>query len=262
MKKLALILALLMIVSVFAVACNSGENNGEDATTTTTKKTTTTTTRRQDPVDPDDGKDEVVVPDLISGDRFTLDGDLADWEGIKTIGVIGEAAANCKNSENKKVTFYGALTDKGLFLACDTYHDTYQGASTTWYENCNFEFFIGEGKKLQYYVFARGIGEPCSTSATELQAVMNTVKIDQGTVYHTIVEAFIATEDLPEEYNYYNTYDVGVAWKTAGEDIVGGMGVVREGADDWWVPKGSWPNDGRKAVVAPSGIYLQEDYTY
>ena len=203
MKKLALILALLMIVSVFAVACNSTENGAED-TTTTTKKTTTTTTRRQDPEDEKNPEDEVKVPDLISGDRFTLDGDLADWEGLATIGVVGVAADNCANSENKKVTVYGALTDKGLYLACDSSHDMYEGESTTWYQNCNFEFFIGGGNK-QYYVFARGIGEPCSTSATELQAFMKTEKIDQGTVYHTIVEAFIATEDLNADDNFYNT---------------------------------------------------------
>lgn len=262
MKKLALLLALLMVLSVFAVACNSGEKAAEDTTTTTTKKTTTT--RRQDEPN-DEPVEETKTPDLLSSENFKLDGDLSEYEGLAKLELIGQVAKDpvaCPNSENKKATWYGAMTDKGLFLAVDVYHDKYEGESVVWYQNCNFEFFVGPGRENQYYAFARGIGQECSTSAVELQAYMVTEKIDQGTVYHTIVEVFLPMEEINESNIYFNTVDVGVAWKTEGEDVVGGMGTVRDGADDWWVPYGSWPDDGRKAIVAPSGIFLQSDYEY
>ena len=261
MKKLALLLALLTVLSVFAVACNNGSDTPEETTTTTTKKTTTT--RRQDDPGTQNPPEETKTPDLLSSEGFALDGDLSEYANLAKVELIGQASEFCENSENKKATFYGAMTDKGLYLAVDVYHDKYVGDSVTWYQNCNFEFFVGPGRENQYYAFARGIGQECSTSAAEITAYMVTEKIDQGTVYHTIVEAFLPMEEIDESNIYYNTVDVGVAWKTEGEDIVGGMGTAREGgADDWWVPKGSWPNDGRKTVVAPSGIFLQSDYEY
>lgn len=260
-KTLSMLLALLTVVSIFAVGC-SGEDDSK--TTTTTTKATTTTTRRQ-PIDPDDNNkpDDTITPPMTSGEQFTLDGDLSDWADYKTIGIIGEKADNCENSENKKVTFYGALTEKGLFLACDSYHDKYVGDSADkWYANCNFEFFIGQGNS-QYYAYARGLDQECSVKeGSGLEAFMKTTKIDQGTTYHTVVEVFLPMSEINESDIYYNTLDVGVAWKTEGEDIVGGAGTVRDGADDWWVPKGSWPNNNSKAVVAPDGIYVQEDYKY
>ncbi len=260
-KTLSMLLALLTVVSIFAVGCDSEDDKKQ---TTTTEKTTTTTRRQAiTPEDNDNPDEEIKVPELTSGEQFTLDGDLTDWADYKTIGIIGEAAENCENSENKKVTFYGALTEKGLFLACDSYHDVYEGASAgNWYENCNFEFFVGSGN-IQYYAYARGIDQPCSVvDGKGLEAFMKSEKIDQGTVYHTIVEVFLPMSEISEADIYYNTLDVGVAWKTQGEDIVGGAGTVRDGADDWWVPKGTWPNNDSKAVVAPSGIYTQEEYTY
>ncbi len=257
MKKLSFLLALVMIVSAMLASCS----NNDDSTTAETTTKATTTRRNAETQDPSTIT-EPESPDLIDGSQFTVDGDLSDWEAanLHTVTVQGVKLDEQNNYENKKAVFYGALTDKGLFLACDAYHDIYLYEDVTWYQNSNFEFFIGTGNK-QYYVFARGIDQPASTSATEVVATMKTVKIDQGTVYRTITEVFIATEDLNEADIIYNTIDVGVAWKTIGDKIIGGAATAGpNGEDEYWVPV--WPQNSDKPVVAPSGIFMADEYEY
>ena len=201
-------------------------------------------------------------PILADGSIFTLDGDLAEWEGTKTLQVIGVANENVANSENKKVTFYGVLADDGLHLACDAYHDVYIAVShTEWWTNSNFEFFIGSGMGQQKYVYAQGIDNQCRTSGADVQAVMKTEEINRATKYHTITEVFVPMEALREDDIYFNSIDVGVAWKTTGDFIIGGAGKYgKYGEDEYWVPAGTWPSNGLKPIVTASGIYSPDEY--
>ena len=259
-KLLALILVISMLCSTAMLIACTNEEDPEETTTTTT-----TTTRRTDP--PEDEKEpeeDVKVPDLADGTKFALDGDLAEWEGTKTLEVIGVANENLPNSGNKKVTFYGVLADDGLHLACDAYHDIYlTDATSEWWRNTNYEFFIGQGSAQQKYAYARGIGVDCSTSGADVQAVMITEEINGTTKYHSITEVFVPMEELNEGDIYYNTIDVGIAWKTIGDVIIGGAGTFGQySEDEYWVPAGTWPNNASKPIVAPSGLYLIDEYTY
>lgn len=262
-KLLSLVLVLALLCSTaLLIACGT-ETPAEDEENTTT--TTTTTTRRTEKEDDDEKEpeEEIKVPDLADGTKFALDGDLAEWAETKTLFLQGEANENLENSGNKKVTFYGVLADDGLHLACDAYHDIYiPDATSDWWKNSNYEFFVGT-TNAQKYVYARGIGVECSTSGSDVQAVMVTEEINGITKFHTITEVFVPMEELAESDIYYNTIDVGVAWKTIGDVIIGGAGTYGPyGEDEYWVPKGTWPNNSSKAIVAPSGIYLPEEYNY
>ncbi len=268
MKKLSFVLALIMIVSALFVACSNDKDTTSDQTTTT-PKVTTPSRRTEGSQEP---PDEPEAPELADVE-ITIDGSLEDWTalGLHTIAVQGEKfegtktdGYNQENSENRKATFYGVLAKDGLYLACDAYHDTYVSDSVgEWYTNSNFEFFVG-ANKTHCYVYARGFDAEPSTSNNEngliTSVAMKTEKIDQATVYHTVTEVFVATENLSEGDILYNTIDVGVAWKTEHEDVYGGAGTVRNGMDDWWVPKDSWPDGGNRPIVAPSGIFLSNEF--
>lgn len=255
MKKLATILAAIMVCSAL-FACN---DSSDDATTTAAKTdapaaTTVaqTTTKApdvttNDPVTPP--STPAIDPDYVPADssRFKLDGDLSDWEGLESISVIGQ-----DYTEPKKVTFYAASTEKGLYLACDAYHELYISDGGDWWTNTNFEFFLGNSNN-QYYVSAKDypVG---STDAQPMlgapegykidDAVMVTKENEGGTAYHTIVEVFIATESLPE-YVYDTDYyyaQVGLGWKTVGDLLIGGhQNANPDGSDEYWTYQ--WPRD-------------------
>lgn len=270
MKKLSLLLALAAVTSMCLASCA-----GEDAATTTVAggDAATTTVAKTDapkvtnPLDnpgnsPITEPNEPEAPALLDSTKFALDGKLDEYAGLHTIGVVGETNEN-HNTAHKKVTFYGAMTDAGLYLACDAYHDIYEGnGAGDWWTNSNFEFFIGAGS-AQKYVYARGIGANCATSGDDVQAIMITEELANGpTAYHTITEAFIPVDYLNDGDIIYNTIDVGVAWKTISDLILGGAGTFTNGADEYWVPKGTWPNNASKAIVSPTGIWLPEEYTF
>ncbi len=262
MKKLSLFLAVLFIFTLCLAACG-----GEEATTTTAPVATTTTSNKPatKPITTPnldiDPEPEPEGPALLDGSKFALDGKLDEYAGLHTIGVIGEKASDEKDFSHKKVTFYGALTDAGLFLGCDAYHDVYIGnGAGDWWTNSNFEIFIGAGN-AQKYVYARGIGAECKTSGEDVQGIMVTEELADGpTSYHTITEMFIPMDYLNESDILYNSIEVGVAWKTIGDLIIGGGATVGpDGEDEYWVPKDTWPN-GIKPIVAPTGIWLPNDY--
>ena len=256
---LMLALSMLCTTAMLLIACDT-ETEEPETTTTTTTTTTRRTEKEEENKEPEE---EIKVPDLADGTKYALDGDLAEWAGSKTLEVIGVENENLPNSGNKKVTFYGVLADDGLHLACDAYHDIYlTDATSEWWKNSNYEFFLGTSN-AQKYVYARGIGVDCSTSGSDVQAIMVTEEINGTTKYHTITEVFVPLEEISEGDIYYNTVDVGVAWKTIGDVIIGGAGTFGQyGEDEYWVPAGTWPNNQSKAIVAPSGIYLPEEYNY
>lgn len=252
MKKLATILAAIMVCSAL-FACDSGDDaqttaaktDAPAATTTVAQTTTAPNVTTEDPTTPP--STPAVDPDYVPADstRFKIDGDLSDWEGLETISVIGEGS-----TEPKKVTFYAAATEKGLYLACDAYHELYISDGGEWYTNTNFEFFIG-GESNQFYVSAKDypigstdtqptLGAPDGYQIDE--AVMVTKENEGGTAYHTIVEVFIATESLPEfaydtDYYYAN---VGLGWKTVGDLLIGGSCDANpDGSDEYWTYH--WP---------------------
>ena len=158
------------------------------------------------------------------------------------------------------------MTDAGLYLACEAYHDIYTvKESGDWYTNSNFEFFIGAAS-AQKYVYARGIGAACATSGDDLQAVMVTEELANGpSAYRTVTEVFIPMDYLNESDIIYNSIDVAVAWKTIGDVIIGGHGTAgAEKEDEYWVPKdaGGFPWESTKPIVSPTGIWLPNDYTF
>lgn len=265
MKKLSLVLALIMIATALFVACGGTDTDGDGTKAATTTLKTTAPQRTNATEDPGLNQ-EPETPDLAEVD-ITIDGDLSDWEalGLHTVSVQGEKNGDLDTS-NKHVTFYGVFATDGIYLACDAYHDIYlYEAAGNWFENSNFEFFIGAGRSKQRYVYARGIDqEPSVSSDGDItEVVMKTEKIDQGTVYHTVTEVFIKIDNIAESDIYYNTIDIGVAWKTIGDVIIGGAGTVgKNNEDEYWVPKGSWPDGDSKTIIAPSGIFVIGEYEY
>ncbi len=265
MKKIAMLLAMLTVATCVLAAC--GEDTVTETTTEaaqTTPKAPSTTTVMKPPViiDPSTTEEDP-APEPLDSSNFKLDGDLSEYAGLHTISVIGEkAAANEeKDYTHKKVTFYGAFTTTGLYLACEAYHDIYTAHKDgEWWTNTNFEFFIGAGN-AQKYVYARGLDQECKTSGSDVTAIMVTEELADGpTNYRTITEVFVPLDYLNESDIFNNSMDVGVAWKTIGDVIIGGAGTVGpDKEDEYWVPKGTWPN-GVKPIIDPKGIWLPDEY--
>lgn len=273
MKKIAFILALVMIL-VCAAAC--GEKTSDDTTTTaagtaTAKPSTTTaapsggdTTSADGTTAPtttvaDDG--DRVEP-LIKADRFTVDGKLGEgeWTGLNTVEVKGDENDTKFNSGNKSAVFSAALTESGLYLMVEAYHDKYLYEDNTWWLNTNFEIFISS-EANQYFVYGRGINNNAECSTNVDECAMDTQKIDDKTVYHSIAECFISNDNLPEGVlDDDHVLFVGVAWKTAGDPIIGGHCTAGpDGEDEYWVPVEAWPRDVR-LLAAPSGLYYMDEY--
>lgn len=265
MKKLATILAALLVcTSLFA--CDSGDSASTTAAKTdapsqttaliTTKAPESTTAPTTPPSTPatTGGDDDLVTP-LADSTKFKVDGDLSDWKDVQKISVIGEGS-----TEPKKVDFYAIATDKGIFLACEAYHDSYITEGELWWQNTNFEFFlksVNSGDTSQWWVSAKGysldgsgeltLGAPEGCQIDE--AVMLTKENEGGTAYHTIVEAFINFESMPADiFDYdWNCMYCGMGWKTPGDLIIGGYCHINEdGSDEYWVY--SWPSDAQLLI--------------
>ena len=187
---------------------------------------------------------------------ITVDGDLSDWEGLHTLSVVGSG-----EWEGKKVTIYGVLGEDGLYLAADAYHAKYITDKGNWWENTNFEFFIGNGN-LQGWVSSKGMSD--TNTAPSLSNVENGRAVIESAVmktesapagYHTVVELFVKSENLPAGSVQDNgSIRVGVAWKTVG-DINNNGEAAGGGNDEYWVPKLTWPNNNDKAHVTANGIF-------
>lgn len=265
MKKLALILAAIMVFGSM-VACDSGNSETTTDAGTTSAATTTSTSSSSDSnpeASPSSGEpiEEQPLDELADPSRFTLDGKIDEWEGINAITIQGEGSTS-----HKSVSFYACTTTDGIYLACDAYHDVYSNGVDSWWLNSNFEFFIPETTgSVQYYVYADGIGNPCLTSNTVDQAVMVTEELTDGpTKYHTVTEAFVSFILIPESAIWLNTVDIGVAWKTATDLIIGGACTASStdspnDSDEYWVPVGTWPAN-TQLTATPKGLYYPDDY--
>ena len=279
MKRIALFLAIVMMLAVVFSAC--GDESKNDTTTTadgsaatTTSKSSDTTTKANTttavttgtdvpgPGDDDDDDDYRIEP-LAKADGFKVDGVLGadEWKDMHTVSVIGDPNDTSeRNSANKKVDFYACLTENGLYLACEAYHDRYLYEANTWWQNTNFEIFISSNAN-QYFAYGRGINNnaECSTNVDECAIV--TEKIDLGTVYHSVAEVFISNDNLPEgALDDDHVIFLGVAWKTLEDLIAGGHCTAVDGQwDEYWVPKDAWPPEC-KLLAAPSGLYYMDDY--
>lgn len=254
MKKLATILAALLVCTTL-FACSDGDSSTTTAaktdapsqTNVTTKAPESTTAPTTPPSTPaTTGGDD--TPTLADSTKFKVDGDLSEWADTKKITVIGEGS-----TEPKKVDFYAIATDKGIFLACEAYHDSYTNDAGEWYLNTNFEFFFKPTtgtESTQWYVSARGysldgtgeltLGAPDGCQIDE--AVMITKENEGGTAYHTIVEAFVSFESLPADLfdTEWNCMYCGMGWKTPGDLLIGGScNANPDGSDEYWTY--SWP---------------------
>lgn len=190
---------------------------------------------------------------------ITVDGDLSDWAGTHTLSVVGSG-----EWEGKKVTIYGVLCEDGLYLAADAYHAKYVTNGGNWWENTNFEFFLGNDN-VQGWVSSKGMSDTnTAPSLSNVEngkvvienAVMKTEIVYGGSVAnHTIVELFVKSENLPAGAVQENgSIRVGVAWKTIG-DINNNGEANGGGNDEYWVPKLTWPNNPDKAHVTANGIF-------
>ena len=186
--------------------------------------------------------------------EMKLDGDLSEWDGLHTVGMVGT-----DETSNKKVTFYAFRTDAGLWLAADATHTIFTTGQENWWLNTNFEFFISNdlaGGRTQYFVYAKDeAGTEANKSDNVDQAVMKTSK--SGDLYHTIVECFVSNNNLPEVVRK-NGVTLGTAWKTPGDQIKGGE-ANGGGLDEYWVvPKTTWP-DQCKMSATSGGLYISSE---
>ncbi len=179
--------------------------------------------------------------------NITLDGDLTDWTGVSSLSVVGSGEA-----EGKSATFYGVMTDAGLYLAVDAHYAIHLFGQAEWHQNTNFEFFMGMGgAQKQLYVYATG-ANAFAASETYMQISSKTTGTEGA--YHTVIEVFIPTANLIGVQD--NTVRVGVAWKTNGDNCNNGA-ANSGGMDSYWVPVGTWPSNDDKAVVTTTGIYTK-----
>ena len=201
---------------------------------------------------------------------ITLDGDISEWTSAagKTLSVVG---TDLVNYAGKSVTFYGKMTQSGLYLAVEAYHGDYVIGQSDWWNNTNFELRIGEvfGSTgnlwaKQYYVYATGEVGTNAFRASEsyMQISSKTERIsNHGSAnYHTVIEVFISAANLVQ-YDYMvqnGMIHVGVAWKTPGDDINNNSASVRD-VDSWWQPKDTFINTNPTCVNG-NGIYTAKEY--
>ncbi len=266
-KKLALLLAVLLMCGTL-FACTDSKTGDDQTNASATDKSTETkkeeeTTKKEDVTSKEPSTEvqppivDTPIADLLPSSRFTLDGKLDEWNDLFKIDLQGLDA-----TAHKHVSFYAASTEDGLYLACDAYHDEYKFGVSDWWLNSNFEFFIpaATGQHSQYFVYADGIDAKCKTSENVTDAIMKTEALtEQPTKYHTITEVFLAYDKVPTALDE-NTVQVGVAWKTVDELIIGGSAHKNpDGSDDWWVPQNTWPTN-YDLLITPKGLCFPADF--
>lgn len=195
-----------------------------------------------------------VVTDVVYKELApVLDGSLDEWKDTRNeennISVIGSG-----DYEGKGVTFFASLQDDGLYIAAEVNHNVYTTSTdVAWWQASNLEFFLGDGN-AQGWISANG-----SIKLTEDYEWVTTG--DETTGYHTIVEGFIPTANLPENSVVAGEIRVGFAWKTLGDKC--NNGEANGGAEDeYWVPKGTWPNNADKGYVTKNGIYRKSQVAF
>ena len=207
------------------------------------------------------------IASAAAAPTITVDGSLNDWANVKTIQVKGTG-----DNDGKAATFYAVITAEGLYLACDAYHALYKTTEGNWWENTNFEIFVGVNANKQFYISAKGITaeHPSPTKQGDvLEAAMVTTDVTgKGAAkYHSTAEMFIPRAALPAEVETDNAR-VGVAWKTPGDYLSNGDCGNGDGNGDkeWWTPVGTRTSNGNndhfanQCIVTAEGIYLPETY--
>ena len=194
-----------------------------------------------------------VVTDVVYKNlSVTLDGSLDDWKDTRneenSIGLAGSG-----DYEGKSVKFYASLQADGLYIAAEAHHKKYINTDSTWHKNTNLEFFLGDASK-QGWIAANG------SNSKVTEAKWN-VTGSEDTGYYTIVEGFIPTENLPDGSVVAGEIRVGWAWKTPGDKCNNGE-ANGGGADEYWVPKGTWPNNADKSYVTKNGIFRKSQVNF
>ena len=182
----------------------------------------------------------------------TVDGSLDEWRETKneenSLAVVGSG-----DYEGKSARFYASLQAEGLYVAAEVYHGVYVNNNGTWWKNSNLEFFLGDGN-VQGWIAAND----SVSKATD--HVWNTTG-DAENGYYTIVEGLIPTDNLPAGSIVAGEIRVGFAWKTIGDKCNNGE-ANGGGADEYWVPKGTWPNNADKGYVTKDGIFRKSQVAF
>ena len=179
---------------------------------------------KEDPSSGENGEDKVERPEngLLSGEQFTLDGDLSDFrkysESALMIQGIDDNA--CPDSLNKCVYFYGVMTEMGMFVACEAYHNLLDYGDPNLLFDASSFILLLDGREF-FTVSAVG-DDQFDINGTGIQAYMKTEELESPTNYRTVAEMFISAYDL-EFYEIYpdstDPVDICLAWVTP-EDVI------------------------------------------
>lgn len=187
--------------------------------------------------------------------NFTVDGDLSDWEGLASVRFPGGSASG------KGAAFYGAVTDAGLYLACDVFHDVYTVCpdESKWDYNASY-FQVNLVNNVVGVYASRSnpegaiFAEP-SSSCRISRAVMKTEETgadDGSPLYHTAVEVFIDSGSLPDYYAFPGTVSVGLTWRTPWDVIYN--------RDSWYIRGTAESPSTCPLVATPTGLYVATNY--
>ena len=157
---------------------------------------------------------------LPAAHEKTIDGSMSDWEETdKTNPVVMTGAGG------KGATVYATLGSDGMYIFYDVNHGAYITNHKAWHENSNVEIRVGSGA-TQFFYSANGEHVGFATGDVYMKTVQ------EGGLYHTIVEAFIPfTHGDLAGYSANSAYvPAGFAWKTLG-DLGGTICYISE---DWW----------------------------
>lgn len=169
-----------------------------------------------------------------------IDGSAAWAEGLQTVGVVGT-----DDYAGKSVEFAAKLTEKGLFLKATAHHAKYTTNASNWWENTNFEFFVGGSADTnQRWANAQGGLKTCNKVIAAIS--------HSGTdgAYVTTFEVFISREYV-KDYIISEAVFVGFAWKTPGDQINNG----NDGVSEYWLVQGH-PARNNQFTVTSAGIQL------
>lgn len=202
--------------------------------------------------------------------KITVDGKLDDWTGTHTLSVVGSG-----EFDGKKVTFYGTVTDEGIYLAADAYHDNYVDNDGTWWQNTDFEMYvnrIGNGSGHMWVAPQGPGGDGLSQEdVAKINAKMKTDEINGDTKYHTVIEVLLpVTLDAVAKNIANGTARVGVAFKADNDDeyINNSANTKKrndqdpDGVSDLWVPLGTDPGGSKKTVVTAEGIFTEDEVDF
>lgn len=163
---------------------------------------------------------EQINAKLPAAHEKTIDGSMSDWEETdKTNPVVMTGAGG------KGATVYATLGSDGMYIFYDVNHGAYITNHKAWHENSNVEIRVGSGA-TQFFYSANGDHVGFATGDVYMKTVQ------EGGLYHTVVEAFIPfTHGDLAGYSANSAYvPAGFAWKTLG-DLGGTICYISE---DWW----------------------------